>query len=180
MIRKTQKRQTQKTQKRQTHKNHPIKDIQHHHLLLRMETKLHPTKYELPKIRNIITSIVRDLDMDILGGPYVFYQGTPFPHKGITGICSIQTSHISFHFWDTPKTTTLNNKNSKSLLQFDVYTCGSLNLHQAMRIIKRLGIYIPTRIDVDIINRKHQLQIDHHMHWNDESKESWEDFLESH
>jgi hypothetical protein len=155
----------------------PIKDVQHHHLLLRMEAKRHPTRSQLPEVRNLLKSIITDLKMDILGGPYVYYQGVPFAHKGITGICSIQTSHISFHFWDTPRPTTLNNKNSKSLLQFDIYTCGSLGLKHAMKIIRRLCIYEPTEIDVDILNRKHKLKIDHHIHWSDTKGTSLEEFL---
>ena len=163
-----------------TRKNRTNKDIQHHHLLLRMESKLHPTKYQLNEVRSIIKGIVSDLQMDILGGPYIYYQGKPFAHKGITGICSIQTSHISFHYWDTPSPATLNNHESKSLLQFDVYTCGALYLRQAMHIIKRLARYIPTEIDIDIINRKHRLEIDHHLHWNIQSKLSFKEFLDSH
>jgi S-adenosylmethionine/arginine decarboxylase-like enzyme len=144
-----------------------------------METKLHPTKSKLHTIKELIKGIVSDLHMDILGGPYVYYQGTPYPHKGITGICSIQTSHISFHFWDTPSHQTLNNVNSRSLLQFDVYTCGSLTLAKAMNVIRRLQVYQPTEIDVDIINRKNHLKIDHTLRWNDHMKQSFEAFLDT-
>jgi len=157
-----------------------IPDIQHHHMLLRMETKLHPTKSKLSSIKHLIKGIVSDLHSDILGGPYIYYQGKPHPHKGITGICSIQTSHISFHFWDTPSPQTLNHANSRSLLQFDVYTCGSLTLAKAMNVIRRLQIYQPTEIDVDIMNRKHHLKIDHTLRWNDRSGQSFEAFLDTH
>jgi len=155
------------------------KDIQHHHMLIRMETELHPSKNDMNCIKNIIKQIINDLNMELLGGPYIYYQDMPFSHKGITSITSIKTSHISFHFWDTPELNILQNANSKSLLQFDIYTCGTLTKNQALKIIKYFNIYNPTRLDIDIINRKKKLKIDHHLHWNYNNKTSFDEWIEN-
>jgi hypothetical protein len=48
-------------------------------------------------------------------GRYVDKEG----NKGLTAIVMIETSHIAFHIWD---------ESDPSLLQFDLYTCGSLDL----------------------------------------------------
>ena len=117
--------------------------------------------------------------MKIIDVPHVYYLDVPANNKGITSASSIETSHISFHFWDTPEPDQLINKKSKSLLQFDIYTCGNLTKKQAKGVIKQLSIYMPTRVDIDVLNRKKKLKIDYSISWNDNGKSSFDEWLNS-
>ena len=156
------------------------KNIHHHHMLVRMESILHPSKAHIPEIRKLIQTIVKELGMQLIGSPHVYYVDSPASNKGITSASSIMTSHISFHYWDTPESGVLLNPKSKSLLQMDLYTCGNLSKEQAGIVLQHLERYIPTRIDIDILNRKSRLQLDEHLHWNDTGKRSFSDWLHNH
>ena len=75
---------------------------------------------------NFLTDLVDQIHMKILHPPvshYVDKEG----NKGLTGIVLIETSHIAFHIWDESK---------PALLQFDLYTCGTLNFRKVLSIIK--------------------------------------------
>lgn len=148
-------------------------------MLVRMESVLHPSKKHIPHVKKLIQTIVKELDMKLIGVPHVYYVDEPASNKGITSASSILTSHISFHYWDTPEGGVLKNPKSKSLLQLDLYTCGNLTMEQAGVVLKHLEMYVPTRIDVDILNRKSRLRLDAQMYWNDTGKQSFEEWLES-
>jgi S-adenosylmethionine/arginine decarboxylase-like enzyme len=60
--------------------------------------------------------------MKIIKGPFASYVNAE-GNKGLTAIVMIETSHIAFHIWDEP---------NPGLLQFDLYTCGSLDLDKVM------------------------------------------------
>ncbi len=49
-------------------------------------------------------------------------------NKGLTAIVMIETSHIAFHIWDEV---------DPGLVQFDLYTCGQLDLDKVMSIFKK-------------------------------------------
>jgi S-adenosylmethionine/arginine decarboxylase-like enzyme len=75
---------------------------------------------------SFLTDLVDQIQMKILHPPvshYVDKEG----NKGLTGIVLIETSHIAFHIWDEPK---------PALLQFDLYTCGTLNFRKVLSIIQ--------------------------------------------
>jgi hypothetical protein len=65
------------------------------------------------------------------------------------------------------------------LIQFDIYTCGNLTKNDAKIILENLSIYIPTRIDLDILDRKKSLKLKYHSHWNYSTKSSFEDWLKN-
>jgi S-adenosylmethionine/arginine decarboxylase-like enzyme len=154
-------------------------NIQHHHLLLRMETKKYPKQEEKAIVDNLIRRIILDLDMDIIGNPHLHYLETPLENKGFTGVASIQTSHVSFHFWDSPAKSWLQNTDSKSLLQFDIYTCGKLTKQHIKKVLKNLSIYEPTHINIDIMNRKHILKLDAHYQWDNHTNLIFRDWVSS-
>ena len=162
----------------QTRKKSKI-NIQHHHLLLRMETTKYPKQEEKPFVENLLRQIIIDLDMEIIGKPHLHYLKTPIENKGFTGTASIQTSHVSFHFWDQPAKDWLQNKESKSLLQFDIYTCGNLIRPHIRKVIKALSIYDPTHIDIDLMNRKYKLKMDAHYYWDNSNKITFDRWLET-
>ncbi len=64
--------------------------------------------------------------MKIIKGPFASYVDAE-GNKGLTAVVMIETSHIAFHIWDEP---------NPGLLQFDLYTCGSLDLDKAISILK--------------------------------------------
>jgi len=90
--------------------------IFHKHLLI--NAKVHnPMKSEDEAIV-FLNTLVEKIDMKIIKGPFASYVDKE-GNKGLTAIVMIETSHIAFHIWD---------ESDPSLLQFDLYTCGSLDL----------------------------------------------------
>lgn len=67
---------------------------------------------------SFLTRLVERIDMKIIQGPFASYVDKP-GNEGLTAIVMIETSHIAFHIWD---------QQDPSLVQFDLYTCGSLDL----------------------------------------------------
>lgn len=103
--------------------------IFHKHLLVNAKVASPIKKVEQGE--EFLRSLVKHIDMKILQGPFCSYVWTE-GNRGLTGIVLIETSHIAFHIWDEPQ---------KPLLQFDLYTCGSLNHQLVLDIIKaRFGV----------------------------------------
>ena len=98
--------------------------IYHKHLLVNAKVK-DPMNTEEQGIE-FLKFLVNQIDMKIIKGPFASYVDAE-GNKGLTAIVMIETSHIAFHIWDEP---------DPGLLQFDLYTCGSLDLHKALEILK--------------------------------------------
>lgn len=94
--------------------------ILHKHLLVNAKVK-NPIANEQDGI-DFLTRLVERIDMKIIKGPFASYVDKP-GNRGLTAIVMIETSHIAFHIWD---------EEDPSLLQFDLYTCGKLNLPQVL------------------------------------------------
>lgn len=98
--------------------------IYHKHLLI--NAKVHnPMNTEEAGI-NFLTNLVNDIDMKIIKGPFASYVDKA-GNKGLTAIVMIETSHIAFHIWDEV---------DPSLVQFDLYTCGKLDLDKVLTIFR--------------------------------------------
>lgn len=98
--------------------------IFHKHLLV--NAKVHnPIKTEQEGI-DFLTNLVNQIDMKIIKGPFASYVDKD-GNKGLTAIVMIETSHIAFHIWD---------ETDPSLVQFDLYTCGQLELDKVLSIFK--------------------------------------------
>jgi len=97
--------------------------IYHKHLLVNAKvTNLMNTEEQgIEFLRNLVNQI----DMKIIKGPFASYVDAE-GNKGLTAIVMIETSHIAFHIWDEP---------NPGLLQFDLYTCGSLDLNKVISIL---------------------------------------------
>ena len=143
--------------------------IEHHHLLLRIETQLSPKKSDKDKISKLLHTILHDIKMEPLGSHEMFYVEKPKYNEGLTAIQAIQTSHIAFHFWKNPVKDILKSKKSSCLLQLDIYTCGSLSKEQISIVLHALTRFKPTHADVTLLNRKWSLKVDSHDTWSDES-----------
>ena len=99
--------------------------IYHKHLLVNARVK-DPMNTQEEGI-SFLKNLVNDIDMKILQGPFASYVNEP-GNKGLTAIVLIETSHIAFHIWD---------ESDPALIQFDLYTCGKLDLDQVLGIFKK-------------------------------------------
>lgn len=72
-----------------------------------------------------LRDLVNRIDMKIIQGPYASYVDAE-GNKGLTAVVMIETSHIAFHIWDEP---------NPGLLQFDLYTCGSLDKFEVLNAL---------------------------------------------
>jgi S-adenosylmethionine/arginine decarboxylase-like enzyme len=155
----------------------PTDKIQHHHLLIRAETVHCPAEEDKDKIKKFVAKLIDDIDMKALGEPHVYYVNTPKYNEGITAVTTIQTSHIAFHFWNTPNPATLHSDGT-CLLQFDIYTCGKLTRKQIHHILHILTPFKPCHVDVTLLNRKYSLGVDLNEQWN-KSESSWSSWISS-
>jgi S-adenosylmethionine/arginine decarboxylase-like enzyme len=151
------------------------KQIQHHHFLMRLETKSCPLEADKEKTVVLINKLLNDIGMVKLDEPHVYYAKDPKCNEGLTAIVPITTSHVAFHFWRWPDKRILHNPASKCLLEFDIYTCGTLSKAQIKKVLKRLTEFGPTHLDATLVNRKMSMSIDSQMKW-DSSDSSWESF----
>jgi S-adenosylmethionine/arginine decarboxylase-like enzyme len=92
----------------------------HKHLLVNAKVE-NPINTEEQGI-DFLTRLVENIDMKIIKGPFASYVDKP-GNRGLTAIVMIETSHIAFHIWD---------EEDPSLVQFDLYTCGELNLAKVL------------------------------------------------
>lgn len=99
--------------------------IFHKHLLVNAKVR-NPIKTEQEGI-DFLTNLVNQIDMKIIKGPFASYVDKD-GNKGLTAIVMIETSHIAFHIWD---------ETDPSLVQFDLYTCGQLELDKVLSIFKQ-------------------------------------------
>ena len=157
---------------RKTRKVRP--KIEHHHMLLRLETKLCPHRADESRVRSMLQDIVRDLNMRALDVPRTYYVESPASESGLTAFVPIETSHIAFHFWNHPDADILHHPDSRCLLQMDVYTCGRLTRAQIARVLERFSCYEPTHANVDVFNRKKNLHIDISSRWDLRTLHSWD------
>jgi S-adenosylmethionine/arginine decarboxylase-like enzyme len=72
-----------------------------------------------------LEKLVERINMKIIKGPFASYVDKP-GNRGLTAIVMIETSHIAFHIWD---------EQDPGLMQFDLYTCGELNLPEVLLAI---------------------------------------------
>ena len=75
---------------------------------------------------DFLKRLVERIDMKIIKGPFASYVDKP-GNRGLTAIVMIETSHIAFHIWDEA---------DPGLVQFDLYTCGELNLSEVLLTIR--------------------------------------------
>jgi S-adenosylmethionine/arginine decarboxylase-like enzyme len=174
-------KQTRRVPKGQrTRKNRPSKQIEHHHLLLRIELEHCPSKTDKNNVSKMIDQIISDIHMKSLATPHVYYVTYPRMNEGLTGIAPIETSHIAFHFWTRPDKKILHTARSKCLLQFDLYTCGSLSQRNVASVLHHLTQYKPTFADITLLNRNWGLSIQRHVHWDSTHSDlTWAQWLDT-
>jgi S-adenosylmethionine/arginine decarboxylase-like enzyme len=98
--------------------------IFHKHLLVNAKVS-NPINTEEQGIA-FLRDLVSKIDMKIIQGPFASYVNAE-GNKGLTAMVMIETSHIAFHIWDEPE---------PALLQFDLYTCGTLDKDNVLQMLK--------------------------------------------
>ena len=98
--------------------------IYHKHLLVNAKVN-NAVKTEEQGIE-FLRDLVERIDMKIIKGPFASYVNAE-GNRGLTGVVMIETSHIAFHIWDEV---------DPGLVQFDLYTCGRLELDKVISIFK--------------------------------------------
>lgn len=99
--------------------------IYHKHLLVNAKVA-NPMNTEEQGI-DFLKVLVDQINMKIIKGPFASYVDVP-GNRGLTAIVMIETSHIAFHIWD---------ETDPGLIQFDLYTCGSLDLDKVLSVFKQ-------------------------------------------
>jgi len=116
----------------------------HKHLIVRAEAVTPPTDEK--QLTEWMKEFVESINMKIFMGPYVKYchmEG----NRGITAVAIIETSHIAMHIWD---------EINPALMQFDVYSCGDLDVEAICKKIKE--DFNIQKIEYKFLNRETGLQ----------------------
>ena len=106
--------------------------------------------------KTFLKNLVERIDMKIIQGPFASYVDKP-GNRGLTAIVMIETSHIAFHIWD---------EEDPSLLQFDLYTCGKLNLAQVLLALGETFNVI--NLDYQLFDRENGFVLEDSGHWPEE------------
>ena len=105
---------------------------------------------------DFLTRLVERIDMKVIQGPFASYVDKP-GNRGLTAIVMIETSHIAFHIWD---------EEDPSLLQFDLYTCGKLNLSQVLLALGETFNVI--NLEYQLFDRENGFVLEDSGHWPEE------------
>lgn len=115
---------------------------EHKHLIVRAEVEQPPT--DPLWATNWLTQLVQKIGMKILMGPYATYCDVP-GNAGLTAAVIIETSHIVLHVWD---------EEEYGEIQFDVYTCSSLNPKDIFDELEQFGV---VKLEYKYLNRERGL-----------------------
>ena len=115
--------------------------VEHKHILI--NAKVNNSLGSTEDAVSFLKDLVERVGMKILMGPHATYVDTP-GNKGITAIVGIETSHIAFHVWD---------EEVPARLQFDLYTCGSLDKNVVIEAVKERFELVSA--DYRIYDREH-------------------------
>lgn len=118
--------------------------LEHKHLIVRAELNNPP--YSVHEIKEWMRKLVKQIDMNILMGPYAVYSDM-VGNQGLTAVTIIETSHIALHVWDEVE---------PALMQLDVYTCSKLNIDDVFEAIKE---FEPTKVEYKYIDREYNLTL---------------------
>lgn len=118
--------------------------LQHKHLIFRIETPNPPKDVDF--IASWMKNLIKKVGMELYAGPIVKYLDEP-GNRGATGVCIIKTSHLAIHVWDEP---------NPGLIQFDIYTCGSLNIQD---VIDELQAFTPSKVEYKYLDREFELTL---------------------
>jgi S-adenosylmethionine/arginine decarboxylase-like enzyme len=133
---------------------HGSSTILHYHLLLRAECVDSPknTKEEQRYLNQGLTELIHDIGMRVVLPARCFYVQDE-GNEGWTGNAGLATSHIAYHWWDRPDSKLILNKEAKSLVQLDVYTCGDFGHKEVARCIEWVDDYEIRLLSLVLLDR---------------------------
>ena len=99
--------------------------LEHNHLILRGTIRNVPTNLDAISIKVWMERFIRSNGMKLQCDPVVSYVHDK-ENRGMTACCLLKTSHMAFHIWD---------EQDPALMQFDFYTCGILDVDNAVRLL---------------------------------------------
>ena len=108
---------------------------------------------------SFLQKLVERIDMKIIKGPFASYVDKP-GNRGLTAIVMIETSHIAFHIWD---------EEDPGLMQFDLYTCGELNLPSVLLALGEEFKIIS--LDYNLFDREKGFVLEDSGHWPEEGSD---------
>ena len=130
----------------------------HKHLLINARVEK-PMSSEEEAI-SFLQKLVERIDMKIIKGPFASYVDKP-GNRGLTAIVMIETSHIAFHIWD---------EEDPGLMQFDLYTCGELNLNSVLlALVEEFKII---SMDYNLFDRENGFVLEQSGHLSEKGSES--------
>ena len=109
--------------------------------------------------KTFLKNLVERIDMKIIQGPFSSYVDKP-GNRGLTAIVMIETSHIAFHIWD---------EEDPGLMQFDLYTCGKLNLPSVLLALGEEFKIIS--LDYNLFDREKGFVLEDSGNWPEEGSE---------
>ena len=117
----------------------------HKHLIVRADIGWCPQEEDLNKISDWIRSLIKEIDMNLLSGPYTMYVNEK-GNKGMTSVAIIETSHIALHIWDEA---------NPGLMQLDVYSCADFIPNQVFEEINK--IFKTIKMEYKFLDREKEL-----------------------
>lgn len=117
----------------------------HKHIMLRGHVQNPPQSEE--ETISWMRHLVDFLGMKILQGPFATYLDVA-GNRGLTSVVMIETSHIAFHVWD---------EQEPALLQFDIYTCGSLDVDGVLEEMDKFFVF--TDFEHLVYDREHGFEL---------------------
>jgi len=126
-------------------------DLNHKHILLTAKNLATPLR-TIEEVSVWLLELVKKVNMKILIGPFVTRCMTE-GNEGITGIVCIETSHSSFHCWDTIE---------KPFFKADLYSCKDFDVKV---VIEHCRVFGPTSVEYMVIDRNdnEKVSLDTHM-----------------
>jgi S-adenosylmethionine decarboxylase len=113
-----------------------------YHLILDCHACDVPSIQSRDNVYNFIKNLVRDIDMEPIGEPYIEYTAAEFPDKaGFTAVQIIVTSSIVAHFID-----------STGDLYLDVFSCKPFDNDIVIASVK--DAFMPKRIRTNYLTRQ--------------------------
>ena len=102
--------------------------LDHKHLIITAKVLTPPDSPTY--IKQWTKKLIKDIDMNILLGPYAVYSDMP-GNRGLTCIAAIDTSSISIHCWD---------EDSPGTIQMDIYSCKDFDINIAFQALDEFTV----------------------------------------
>ena len=113
----------------------------HLHLIVKCYVKNPPRSEDT--LNDWFRRLVEKVRMSVVAGPTSVYVDEP-GNEGLTGTVTLATSHSSIHIWD---------KESPSLVQFDIYSCSDFTPEEVIEHINEFQIESGEYIFIDRNNK---------------------------